>query len=220
MELLGCEFKKMPNEATENHGKIGTMRNKTAASEKTKTRLINVARDLFAKKGYSETSIRDILTAANISKGNLYHHFKGKEFLFLHIIEEDNQEWINQWEDQKQQDYKNAIEKLYGLAEFMVKVSFHYPLFHASEEFFLSAFSSQEVVERLNKIDDQYYEMVASILEEGNYDGSWTIHNIEMTTKILSSLLYGLDISSKDSTKQQKQELHRQAISIFIKGVR
>lgn len=63
--------------------------------------MINVARDLFAKKGYSETSIRDILTAANISKGNLYHHFKGKEFLFLHIMEEDTQEWNNLWTEKR-----------------------------------------------------------------------------------------------------------------------
>lgn len=49
-------------------------------SEKTKQKIVTASRDLFAKKGYSETSVRDILEAAEISKGNLYHHFKGKEF--------------------------------------------------------------------------------------------------------------------------------------------
>ncbi|MED5046674.1 TetR/AcrR family transcriptional regulator [Bacillus siamensis] len=79
-------------------------------SEKTKKELIDVARDLFAKKGYSETSIRDILTAANISKGNLYHHFKGKEFLFLHIMEQDTQEWIDVWTEKNGQ-YKMRLKK-------------------------------------------------------------------------------------------------------------
>ncbi|WP_152187180.1 TetR/AcrR family transcriptional regulator [Bacillus velezensis] len=188
-------------------------------SEKTKKELINVARDLFAKKGYSETSIRDILTAANISKGNLYHHFKGKEFLFLHIMEEDTQGWINLWTE-KQWQYKNAIEKLYGLAEFIIDININYSLLNASEEFFTSAFSSQEVVERLTKLDDQYYEIIEDILREGINDGSWVINNIQITSKILSGLFYSIDTLYRNDSIQQKKELLKEATKIFIKGIK
>ncbi|MCC2931615.1 TetR/AcrR family transcriptional regulator [Bacillus sp. LBG-1-113] len=188
-------------------------------STKTKKELINVARDLFAKKGYSETSIRDILTAANISKGNLYHHFKGKEFLFLHIMEEDTQEWVNLWTEKKRQ-YKNAIEKLYGLAEFMIDININYSLLNASEEFFTSAFSSEEVVERLTKLDDQYYVIMEDILREGINDGSWVIDNIQITSKILAGLFYSIDTLYRNDSIQQKKEMLTEATKIFIKGIK
>ncbi|MDU0812592.1 TetR/AcrR family transcriptional regulator [Bacillus siamensis] len=187
-------------------------------SEKTKKELIDVARDLFAKKGYSETSIRDILTAANISKGNLYHHFKGKEFLFLHIMEQDTQEWIDVWTEKNGQ-YKNAIEKMYGLAEFMIETNINYSLLNASEEFFASAFSSKEVVERLTKLDEQYYVIIEDILSEGINDGSWVIDNIQITSKILSGLFYSLDTLYRNDSIQQKKGLIKEAIKIFIKGI-
>ena len=44
-----------------------------------KEQLLSIALRLFAEKGYSETSIQDIATAARVTKGSLYYHFKSKE---------------------------------------------------------------------------------------------------------------------------------------------
>ncbi|MGE6632147.1 TetR/AcrR family transcriptional regulator [Bacillus sp. NPDC077027] len=186
-------------------------------SEKTKQRLISTSRDLFAKKGYSETSIRDILEAAEMSKGNLYHHFKGKEFLFLHIMEEDHRVMMEEWQVMKR-DMKDAALKLYGFAELLSRMTINYPLMRASEEFYASAFTSEEVVERLNKIDIEFDDVMREILIEGNQDGSWTIHNVESKVKILLSVFYGLDVLYKDDTIHQRKELQKEAISMFIHG--
>ncbi|WP_229283734.1 TetR/AcrR family transcriptional regulator [Bacillus spizizenii] len=61
------------------------MARQAEASKKTKDKIVKVARELFIKKGYSETSLQEILMAGKISKGNLYHHFKGKNF-FIYIL--------------------------------------------------------------------------------------------------------------------------------------
>lgn len=44
--------------------------------------LLAVSRDLFTSKGFAATSIEDIVHAAGLTRGALYHHFKGKEALF------------------------------------------------------------------------------------------------------------------------------------------
>ncbi|ANT55677.1 TetR/AcrR family transcriptional regulator [Bacillus pumilus] len=187
-------------------------------SEKTKQKIVTASRDLFAKKGYSETSVRDILEAAEISKGNLYHHFKGKEFLFLHIMEEDHRFMMETWHEQKQMLHR-AIDKLAGFAELLSQMGINYPLIRASEEFCASAFTSDEVMERLNKIDVDFDDVMRDILLEGNEDGSWSIQHVESKVKILLSVFYGLDVLYKNDTMQQKKELQKEAISLFIHGI-
>lgn len=41
---------------------------------------------LFAKKGYKEVSINDIVNACGVSKGAFYHHFDSKEAVFSQAI--------------------------------------------------------------------------------------------------------------------------------------
>lgn len=50
-------------------------------------RLINAAIDLFYKKGYPTTTIRDIGKKANISTSVIYHYFNDKEEMLFEIIE-------------------------------------------------------------------------------------------------------------------------------------
>jgi TetR/AcrR family transcriptional regulator, cholesterol catabolism regulator len=45
--------------------------------------LITAATRVFAEKGYSATSLRDIASAAGIQRGSVYHHVASKEELLL-----------------------------------------------------------------------------------------------------------------------------------------
>ncbi len=49
---------------------------------------------LFARHGFSTTSIDDIARAAGITKGAVYWHFENKEELFQAILEEIRARWI------------------------------------------------------------------------------------------------------------------------------
>lgn len=48
-------------------------------------RLVGAAAQLFAEKGYENTSVQEIVTAAGVSKGAMYHYFAAKDDL-LHEI--------------------------------------------------------------------------------------------------------------------------------------
>src|SRR6266702_8691200 len=47
--------------------------------------VLTVASELFAKKGFEATSIRDIATAAGMMSGSLYYHFASKEDLYVAV---------------------------------------------------------------------------------------------------------------------------------------
>jgi TetR/AcrR family transcriptional repressor of nem operon len=48
---------------------------------------------LFSVNGYCSTSITDILSAANTSKGGFYNHFASKEILFNHVLRDAQRIW-------------------------------------------------------------------------------------------------------------------------------
>jgi AcrR family transcriptional regulator len=56
-------------------------------SRQVRENILSVSRDLFIRKGYSATTIRQILSAAGISTGTLYHFFRDKEDILYHLTE-------------------------------------------------------------------------------------------------------------------------------------
>ena len=52
-----------------------------------KEKIIQHAFDLFAEKGYTETTMDDIVQSLGMSKGGIYNYFKSKEEMFLAIAE-------------------------------------------------------------------------------------------------------------------------------------
>jgi AcrR family transcriptional regulator len=57
-------------------------RTKAEQSLSTTERLIGVARGMFSERGYARTATEDIVVAARVTRGALYHHFPGKAALF------------------------------------------------------------------------------------------------------------------------------------------
>src|SRR5712692_4101673 len=60
----------------------------TIAEESLRDQIVNAALTLFLEKGYQTTTVQDIITIANCSKGGFYHHFASKEDLLYLLIDE------------------------------------------------------------------------------------------------------------------------------------
>jgi TetR/AcrR family transcriptional repressor of nem operon len=56
-------------------------------------RIIHESLRLFSLKGFQNTSVSDIMEAANTSKGGFYNHFSSKEDLFFKVLEEARRIW-------------------------------------------------------------------------------------------------------------------------------
>ena len=56
---------------------------------KTRERLIEVARGLFAHQGLEATTMNDIAAASGKGRRTLYTYFRNKEEIYLAVIEEE-----------------------------------------------------------------------------------------------------------------------------------
>lgn len=62
------------------------MATRAEQKELRKQQILEVALELFIKKGYVATKIEDIAKTANMSVGLLFHYFESKEQLYMELI--------------------------------------------------------------------------------------------------------------------------------------
>ena len=56
-------------------------------SEATRAALLDTATALFAERGYAGTSLEDVASASQVTRGAVYHHFASKQALFEAVLE-------------------------------------------------------------------------------------------------------------------------------------
>ncbi|MDA8371713.1 MAG: TetR/AcrR family transcriptional regulator [Nocardiopsaceae bacterium] len=64
--------------------------------EQTRQTLLRESRRLFATRGYGAVGLAEIVSAAGVTKGALYHHFDSKAGLFRAVLEQVQQEVARQ----------------------------------------------------------------------------------------------------------------------------
>lgn len=63
---------------------------RTARGERTRTRLLEAAEQVFAERGYHDASIVKVTEAASVGQGTFYLYFAGKQQIFIELVEDLN----------------------------------------------------------------------------------------------------------------------------------
>jgi TetR/AcrR family transcriptional repressor of nem operon len=62
--------------------------------EITRNKILEAARELFNTKGFTATTISDLVEATGMQKGSLYFHFSGKDAIAQEVLEEATDEFM------------------------------------------------------------------------------------------------------------------------------
>ena len=159
---------------------------------KTKAMLVDVARQLFAKKGVDATTMNDIAMASKKGRRTLYTYFKSKEQIYMAVVESELEMLSNTIEKVAPKDISpdEKILELISTHLDIVKLAV-YRNGTLRANFFRDIWR----VEAMRKhFDQNEVKLFRSVLKEGKEQGLFDIDNIEITADILHYCIKGIEV--------------------------
>ena len=159
---------------------------------KTRQKLVDVARQLFAKNGIANTTMNDIAVASGKGRRTLYTYFSRKEDVYYAVIESELERLSDKLDEVancKMRPQDKIIELIYThlsmIKETVVRNG------NPRAEFFRNIW----MVEKARKnFDEDEIEILRRIYAEGREDGEFDIDNIDLVADITHYCIKGLEV--------------------------
>jgi AcrR family transcriptional regulator len=85
-----------------------------------KKKIIETSIELFDQKGFTETSVQDIVESIGVTKGTFYYYFKSKEELLKDICLTYIEDLVRQQEQILEDPNKDCTAKLYDIVYMLI----------------------------------------------------------------------------------------------------
>lgn len=161
------------------------------ASE-TKAKLVDAARQLFAKKGVENTKMNDIAIASNKGRRTLYTYFKSKEDIYMAVVESEMErlsDMIERVADKDIPPEEKIIEMIYTQLNAVKEVVYRNGTLRAY--FFRDIWKVEKVRKRF---DIKEIELFKKVLQEGQDKGCFQIEDIDMSAELIHYCLKGIEV--------------------------
>ena len=159
---------------------------------KTRDKLIDIARQLFAHKGIENTTMNDIAQAAEKGRRTIYTYFKNKKDIYNAVIESESDKVIK-----KLSEIVNlSITPDQKLMEFIFqRFEAMKDLVYRNGSLRAGFFRDVRKVERARKATSpKEIRILETILQEGVDQGMFRIKHVEKTAMVMLLCLQGLDV--------------------------
>ncbi len=162
------------------------------AQQKTKLRLLDVARQVFARQGYENTTMNDIAQASGKGRRTLYTYFENKETLYFSVISAEM--------DRLSTRMNEVANSSLGVEDKLIEIIYtHLNLIKEAvqrngnlrAEFFRNVF----LVSKARKnFDSNEIIILTRLIEEGVESGLFEVENVPLTVDIIHYSVRGMEI--------------------------
>ena len=159
---------------------------------KTRDKLIDIARQLFAHKGIENTTMNDIAIAAEKGRRTIYTYFKNKRDIYNAVVETESDKVLSKLSEIAKLQIP-ADEKL---MEFIFqRFDAMKDLVHRNGSLRAGFFRDVRKVERARKVKSpKEVHILETILQEGVDSGIFRIKHVDKTAMVMILCLQGLDV--------------------------
>lgn len=189
---------------------------------KTRDKFIEVARQLFARKGVENTTMNDIASASDKGRRTIYTYFKSKRDIFNAVIESETDQLLNRLRHivaRPSSPEDKLMEYVECRFETMKEI--------VSRNGSLRAgfFRDVRKVDLARKvITRKETAMLRDILQEGVEQGVFDIPNLSHTAVIVTQAIHGLDVPYiRDNLSDEgidKDMLKNYMASLILNGIK
>lgn len=171
--------------------------------------------NVFLKKGFQETPMREIAEAAGLGKSTLYDYFKTKDEILIYFFED-------QLNDMTEEAQKIALQNLSADKRLRQVMEKHIEYLLANKKLFLklSQESQRLKPESQKKIQEKrhaYQDLIRALIEEGIREGVFRKINALLLARLLISAISSVVFDSR--SEGTPQEMLKETLDIFFKGI-
>ena len=162
------------------------------AVSKTKAKLVDVARQLFAKMGVENTTMNDIALASKKGRRTLYTYFKSKEDIYMAVVESELDMLSDMMKCVAEKNIspdEKMIEMIYTRLDAVKEVVFRNGTLRAN--FFRDIWRVEKVRKRFDAKEILLFE---DVLREGVEKGVFRIDDIDMTAELVHYCVKGIEV--------------------------
>lgn len=159
---------------------------------KTRQKLLEVARELFAHKGLEATTMNDIAAASGRGRRTLYTYFRNKEEIYYAVIEEELERLSEKMDEVASMDVEPE-EKIFTLIYTHLCIIRDTVARNGTlrAEFFRNIW----MVEKVRKaFDVEEHRILQKVLQEGVDKGRFRIENVGLMADIVYYSVKGLEV--------------------------
>ena len=159
---------------------------------KTRAKLIDVARQLFAKMGVDSTTMNDIAVASEKGRRTLYTYFKSKDEVYLAVVESELDilsERLKRVVERNISPERKIVEMIYTRLDVVKEVVYRNGTLRA--DFFRDIWRVENVRKRFDFKERQLFK---TVLQEGQERGVFQIDDVNMTADLIHYCLKGIEV--------------------------
>ena len=162
------------------------------AVSKTKAKLVDVARQLFAKMGVENTTMNDIALASKKGRRTLYTYFKSKEEIYMAVVESELDILSDIMKRVVEKDIspdQKIIEMIYTRLDAVKEGVYRNGTLLAT--FFRDIWRVEKVRKRFDAKEIQLFK---DVLREGVEKGVFLVDDIDMTAELVHYSVKGIEV--------------------------
>lgn len=182
--------------------------------------IADAAMTCFLSSGYGATSVDEIGRASGSSKGCIYWHFKGKEDIFIYLVEKYLREFDSGLIARLKED-DSARDKLHKfMVHFMNNIDNN--MTGLIMEFFMQA-KNEDVVDRVKSCIDKarLEKIIKDIIQDAIHKGEFKTVDSGAAADIFISIFHGIGFryKTRHRDKQFMEHTGVTALDIFLEGI-
>lgn len=182
--------------------------------------ILDAARRCFIQKGYYETRMEDIAAEAELSKGGIYFHFKGKQEVFEALVRyeyEESASFLSQLTAEAPASYEDMFQTMarHYLELFAARPDYPRFMMVMGE----MAGRDAQVRELLAALQNEFITYMARIVQTGIDAGALKPIDARATATLLKGIVDAVEVYMALGVHMDKERLLATGLEIVLNGL-